>query len=191
MVGILIPKLHKFTRIQSNIVIETILIIAGVAFLAILAQTRVYLGFSPVPLTGQTLAVLLIGYLYGFKRGITTVLLYLVLGIFGFPVFSGGSFGPAHLLGPTGGYLAGFILSVAFIGYISDRGWFSGLARVFFVFLLGNAIIYLAGLPVLSLYVGGNNSIQLGLLPFLVGDLIKIILATGIVQAARKVSQSA
>lgn len=158
-------------------------IVLGVAFLAALAQVRFQIG--PVPITGQTLGVLLIGAGYGASLGVATMLAYLAVGGLGLAVFTGGAAGWAVLSGPTGGYLLGFPLAAALVGALAARGWdrkpwSAGLAMV-----LGNVVIYAVGLAWLARFApDASTTLAWGLWPFLPGDAIKVVLAAGLLPTA-------
>ena len=154
------------------------LVLAGSVFLALSGQVTVRLPFSPVPVTGQTLAVLLIGSLLGKRRGTLSVLLYLFEGAMGLPVFAGGTLGIARLAGPTGGYLCGFVAAAFVVGALCERGWGDRMRSALLAMLIGNAAVYLVGLPWLARFVAPESVIPLGMAPFVVGDLIKIGLAS-------------
>lgn len=152
------------------------LLICGYGFLiALSAQFRVHLPFSPVPITAQTLMVLLAGELLGAKRGGLATVIYLLLGSFGWLPFAGGSF-----LGPTGGYLLGFVAAAYFVGAFTSLGWTKHWWSTLIILLMGNSIIYLFGIPWLSSFVGWRSVWSLGLYPFIVGDLLKLVCAFGI-----------
>lgn len=154
------------------------LVVAGVAFLALLAQLRLQVG--PVPVTGQTLGVLLLGAAYGLSLGLLTSGAYVALGAAGLPLFTGDVAGVAYLLGPTGGYLLGFVLAAALLGALAERGWDRSVWSTAAAMLLASAVIYACGLAWLHVALGGSwgHTLRLGLLPFLVGDLIKLAAAT-------------
>jgi biotin transport system substrate-specific component len=157
---------------------DVALVVGGSLLIALSAQLAIWLPFSPVPVTGQTLAVLLVGVLLGSKRGAAAVLAYLAQGAVGLPVFAGGTAGAAVLMGPTGGYLAGFVLAGALVGRLAEAGWDRHWHTTSGIMLLGNAIIYACGLLWLAQWVGYEKALPLGLYPYLVGDLFKIGLAT-------------
>jgi len=157
---------------------EVALILGGSFLIALSAQIQFVLPFSPVPITGQTFAVLLMAALYGSKRGVTTVLTYLVLGAIGLPVFAGGTFGIARLIGPTAGYLVGFLAAAFVVGLLSERGWDRKPWTTAASMIIGNGIIYVAGVLWLSRFVGWQAVLGTGFLPFLAGDAFKIALAT-------------
>ena len=160
---------------------QIILIIAASLLLGISAQFSINLPFSPVPITGQTLVVLLIGCLMGKYHGMAAISLYLAQGAVGFPVFAGGKSGFITLFGPTGGYLFGFIVAVYVVGILTDLRYNRSILYTIFSLILGNLIIYIFGLFWLVQFVGESNALQFGLYPFLVGDLLKILLGTMIV----------
>lgn len=157
--------------------------IAGVAVLALLAQVRIPIG--PVPFTGQTLGVLLIGAAYGYRRGALTMLLYLAVGGAGLPVFQGMQAGWGHLAGPTAGYLLGFPVAAATVGYLAQHGWARTPWKTALAMVVGNAVIYFPGLLWLGTFMPGMpQTLAAGLLPFLAGDLLKLLLAMALLPAA-------
>ena len=161
-----------------RIIREIVLVATGSILIALAAQFYFPLPFSPVPITGQTFAVLLLAALYGHNRGGLTVLTYLILGIAGRPVFASGAFGIATIIGPTGGYLVGFLPAAYIVGLLSKKGWDRKVWTTATSMIIGNVIIYLAGITWLSRFVGWDNVLHLGLIPFLIGDGAKIALAT-------------
>lgn len=168
-------------RSVPNKVINAVLVIGTSWLIAISAQITINIPFSPVPVTGQTLIVLLAGLILGKNLGTASVTAYLIQGAIGFPFFSGGRSGLATLLGPTGGYLFGFLAAVYFVGLLSElrhkRSPFQAASSL----LIGNIIIYIFGLVWLARFVGEGSALQLGLYPFLIGDLLKITLGVLIV----------
>jgi len=159
-------------------------VVVGVAFLAALAQVRFQLG--PVPFTGQTLGVLLLGSAYGLGLGTLTTAAYVALGTLGLPLFTGWQGGVAHLMGPTGGYLIGFVLASALLGGLARRGWDRSYGRTVAAMLLAELAIYLPGLLWLHGVLGGSwaQTLALGLVPFLIGDALKMLLAVGLLPSA-------
>ena len=143
--------------------------------------------FSPVPITGQTLVVLLIGALLGKNRGTAAVGLYLAQGAAGLPVFAGGKSGLITLFGPTGGYLIGFTAAAYVVGILMELRYNKSLLYTGFSLLVGNLIIYTFGLFWLTKFVGESQALQLGLFPFLVGDLLKILLGVTILGSSQKI----
>jgi len=160
-----------------GVLYDVMLVIVGSAFIALLSQVAIPLPFSPVPLTGQTFAVLLVGALLGGRRGGLSVILYLLEGVAGLPVFAGGAFGLARLVGPTGGYLVGFVVAAYVVGLLAQRGWDRRIWSTALAMLVGNTVIYASGLTWLAHFVGAQHVFSLGLVPFVPGDLIKLILA--------------
>jgi len=153
------------------------LIVLGSLLLAALAQIEIPL--QPVPITGQTFGVLLIGAVLGSKRGAATIILYLTEGALGLHFFAGGASGMGILTGATAGYLIGFIVAAYAIGWLAERGLERSVRTSVIPFLVGTVIIYIFGVAWLSTVVGGlGKAIQLGMLPFLIGDAIKLILAS-------------
>ncbi len=173
-----------FTR---SLVTDLVLIVAGTALTSILAQIAIPLW--PVPMTGQTFGVLFVGATLGVVRAALSMGLYLVVGLVGLPVFApqaDGSHltGLAALLGPTGGYLVGFILAAAFVGFLAQREWDRKWLRTLLAFVGGTLAIYAIGLPWLfvslsNLHVANPLQATLagGLYPFLIGDALKAIFA--------------
>jgi biotin transport system substrate-specific component len=171
---------------MSGLLREVVLILAGCLLIAVAAQIKIPLPFSPVPITGQTFAVLLLAALYGSKRGPVTVITYLALGVAGIPVFAGAIAGIAPLIGPTGGYLAGFLAAAYLVGLLSERGWDRKPWSAAVSMIIGNAIIYALGVLWLAYYVGWGKVLATGVLPFIPGDIIKIGLATMLLPAGWK-----
>jgi len=154
------------------------LIIGGSLLIGLCAQLAILLPFSPVPVTGQTFAVLMIGALLGARRGCLTVLAYIIEGAGGLPVFALGRGGFAVLLGPTGGYLVGFVAAAYITGLLAERGWDRRAGTTVLAMIFGNAAIYAFGLLWLCCLMGVRWSVLIaGLYPFVVGDLLKIVLA--------------
>lgn len=157
--------------------VDSLLIIAGSLLVALFAQIRIPLPFTPVPITGQTFAVLLVGAALGAKRGAASLGLYTAMGIAGLPVFTGGASGFAQLVGPTGGYLVGFIVAAYAIGLLAERGLDRQWRTALIPFLVGSLIIYLFGVVWLSAFLGLPDAIAKGFVPFIIGDTLKLILA--------------
>lgn len=155
---------------------------------------RVTLPVSPVPITAQTFAVLLVGGALGFRRGVMSVGLYLALGL-ALPVYAGGASGihtfvgreAGHwVLGATGGYLLGFLLASALVGRLAELGWDRHVGGAVVAMLLGNVVIYVVGVPWLMAATGFDvaTALSKGVYVFLVGDLVKLALAGIIFPAA-------
>ena len=163
------------------------LAIIGAALLAISAKIRVPLPFTPVPMTLQTIAIMGLGAAYGMRLGLATVLLYLAIGALGMDVFTSStaeSNGLAYMMGGTGGYLVGFIIAMGVIGYFAERGWDRSIVKLFGLMLFADVIIFGLGLLWLGNLVGWDKPVLAwGLYPFVVGDLIKIALASALIPA--------
>ncbi len=159
---------------RSSRMAQAFMIVAGTALLALSAKVQV--PFWPVPMTMQTFVVLLIGITYGPRLGLATGLLYLLEGALGLPVFAKGA-GLAYLMGPTGGYLFGFVVAMAVMGLLADRGWDKTRSGVLVAMVIGEVLIFLPGVVWLAAVVGSEKAIALGLTPFLAAEAFKIILA--------------
>jgi len=161
------------------------LAVLGTAFIALCAQIRVPLW--PVPITGQTFGVLALGMVYGARLGGGTLLLYLLVGSLGLPVFSDLSSGWGVMMGPTGGYIVGFVLAAVLVGRLAERGWDRSLWLTGVAMLLGNVLIYVPGLLWLGTVVGWDKPVLAwGLTPFLLGDALKLALAAAALPFAWK-----
>ena len=170
---------------RHAVIYDLSLIIGGSLFIALSAQIAVYLPFSPVPVTGQTFAVLLIGALLGSRRGCLSVLLYVIEGAAGLPVFALGRGGIAILFSPTGGYLIGFIAAAYVTGLLAERGWGRKVETTALVMVLGNIVIYAFGVVWLACLkfifrvpIGNGGLFIIGVYPFVIGDVLKIIIAS-------------
>ncbi len=185
----MIPRADAFrpTHTTSARQTDVALVLAGSLFVALSAQVAIRLPFSPVPLTGQTLAVLLVGVLLGSRRGALALLTYLSEGAVGLPVFASGTSGIAYMLGPTGGYLVGFLAAAYVTGLMTERGWARRTVTAFILMVTGNLLMLALGLLWLSGFVGLEQSIRIGLLPFLPGDLIKIALAADLLPSGWRI----
>ncbi len=170
-----------------------ILLTVGFALLtAAAAQVRIPLGFTPVPITGQTFAVLLAGAALGATWGGASQLLYLLLGAVGLPFYAGGESGWEVVTGATGGYLVGFIAAAAVVGFLAERRQDRVVSSAIPAFLTGNLIIYAVGVPWLFYSVEsittGEAALAAGFVPFIAGDLIKIVVAGLLLPAAWKLA---
>ena len=179
---------------QRSVLQPVILVLLGSLFIALLAQVSIFLPFTPVPITGQTLGVALVGATLGRKLGFLTLITYLVEGASGLPVFSAGGFGLAKFMGPTGGYLVAFPFAAALIGYLVER---YGADRKFLPTLLsmlaGDIITFALGATWLGilLSLGGKfpgimGVLMMGVIPFLPGSLLKASIAAAILPTTWK-----
>lgn len=164
------------------------LVVAGTALVAVLAQVAIPLW--PVPVTGQTLAVLLVGAGLGAARGAASLSLYALLGAVGLPIYSDASSGWSVLLGPTGGYIIGFIASAAIVGWAAERSWDRGWYKPIITFIGGSLVVFAFGLPWLAVSLGQlglPNDLQsvliAGFYPFIIGGLIKAAIAAALLPA--------
>jgi len=154
------------------------LIVAGSLLMAALAQVIIPLPFTPVPITGQTFGVLLIGAAFGSKRGAASMFLYITEGALGLPFFAGGASGGHVLIGATAGYLVGFVIAAYVIGLLAERGFERSVRTSFVPFFAGTLVIYLFGIAWLAVVLGSfSKAVAVGLLPFLIGDAIKLAAA--------------
>lgn len=144
------------------------------------ARLVIPLPFTPVPITGQTFAVLLAAALLGPRLGVLAVVFYLIEGGLGLPVFRGGSHGWMHIAGPTGGYLLGFVAAAYGVGQLARRGWDRGLARAVAMMLAGEAVILTLGALWLVRFVGVDRVLIAGVIPFLPGSIVKSLLAAAL-----------
>lgn len=175
---------RRASSVQSRAVRRGITIGLGALLVALSAQVVVPVPFSPVPMTLQPLAVLVVGGLLGAAGGVSALILYIVLGALGLPVFAGGGSGILHLVGPTGGYLLAFPIAAAVTGALAGQVPRSPL-RVLLACALGMVIIHAGGVAQLAL-LGGDPALALrvGFVPFLTGDLLKVGLAAALILAA-------
>jgi biotin transport system substrate-specific component len=154
-------------------------VITGVAFLSLLAQIAIPVPGSPVPVTGQTLGVLLLATSYGATLGTTTFFTYLLVGALGAPVFANGGSGIERIVGATGGYLVGMLLTSALLGYLGGRRWDQKFKTALPAMLIGNVLTFGFGLLWLHQYTGKDWAwtISAGFTPFIIGEILKIAIA--------------
>ena len=164
---------------------DVVLVLLGSWLVALLAQVQI--AILPVPVTGQTLGVLLVGALLGSRLGATSMIAYIFQGAVGLPFFAGGVAGSAVLVGPTAGYLAGFVVAAFVVGWLAERGWDRHMGTAVLAMFIGNIIIYAFGLAWLSRFTGVETVLSIGLIPFIPGDIIKTILAAALLPVGWKV----
>ena len=166
------------------------LIVVGAAFIALTANVTIWLPDNPIPITGQTLAVLLVGGALGLKRGFLSVLMYLALG-FWLPVYAGhghgvetivGTGGGGLVMGARGGYLIGFLLAAALVGWLAELGWDRHVPGAVGAMLIGEVVIYAVGVPWLAVaaHFSPQVAIDKGMMPFVLGDALKLAIAAGL-----------
>jgi biotin transport system substrate-specific component len=170
--------------LPRSLAVDGALVLGGAALTALLAQVEVPLW--PVPVTGQTLAVLLVGASLGSSRGALSMVVYAVAGLVGLPVYADHASGPAALLGPTGGYLVGFVLAAAFTGWLAERRWERRFLAGMAAFLAGSVVVFLVGLPWLKATLGltWGQTLAAGLYPFVVGGVVKALIAAAALRGA-------
>ncbi|MGA2322559.1 MAG: biotin transporter BioY [Sedimentisphaerales bacterium] len=169
----------------SAVLYDAIVIICGSLILCLSAQVKVHLPISPVPITGQTFAVLMLAAMLGSRRGGLTVIAYLMEGVAGLPVFAGG-IGIAVLIGPTGGYLVGFVAVAYVVGKLAEMGWDRRVSTTILAMLAGEIVLYTFGVCWLAIMTNIRAALVIGLYPFIVGDILKIALATAVLPAGWK-----
>ena len=174
---------------------QAVMVILGVAVLALTAKMQFFVPGSPVPVTMTTFAVLTIGAGYGARLGALTIAGYLAVGLIGFDVFAGSSaekFGLIYMMGGTGGYLVGYLLAAFALGVAARKGWDRSVVTMGLAMLVGSALIYLPGLLWLNTFASGwEQTLAWGITPFLIGDALKLALAAVVVPALWKLIGSA
>ncbi|TMD12040.1 MAG: biotin transporter BioY [Chloroflexi bacterium] len=173
---------------ERSVLAEAALAVLFALFTALMAQLVIPLPFTPVPITGQTFAVLLTGALLGSRLGAVSMVLYVTLGAVGLPFYAGGAHGMQVVFGATGGYLLGFIVADFVVGRLAELRWDRSLQRSLPAMAAGQAVIYALGLIGLGLALHWPaNLLQLGLTPFLIGDAIKLVAAALLLPAAWRI----
>lgn len=165
------------SQVKQSTLIDALSIFAGSLLMVACSQIYITLPFTPIPITAQTFSVLLLGSILGSKRAPLSILLYIAYGAVGFPVFSEHSGGMHVLIGPTAGYIFGFIISGFVIGKFSEKGWDRYLGKSLTAMFLGQLLIFVPGLLWLSKFVGFENILEQGFYPFVIGGIVKTLLA--------------
>jgi biotin transport system substrate-specific component len=170
----------------AGVAADAVLVAAGAALIAASAQLSIPLPFTPVPVTGQTFAVVLVGASLGAVRGGTSGLVYLVAGLAGAPVYADSGHGWDVVVGASGGYLVSFPLVAALTGWLAERRWDRRFSSAIGAMLTGNVLVYLIGLPWLAVVLGSDleQTLELGLYPFIAGDMLKLYLAAALLPGA-------
>jgi biotin transport system substrate-specific component len=174
------PTLTTAVLPRSTWLTEAILLGGGVLFVALSAQVSFHIPGTPVPISGQTFSVLLVGSAYGATRGLATIGLYLLVGLVGLPVYASGSSGWSELSGATGGYLVGMLVAAGLVGVLAERKWDRTVSSAVASMLTGNVVIYVFGLAWLYHELPNatfSSTLTAGLYPFVVGDMVKLYLA--------------
>ena len=166
----------KIKTKENEFLKSIFLVLSGVIFLSIMSQLIIPLYFTPVPISLGSFGVMLIALLYGRKLGTATVLSYVVAGSLGAPIFAG--FKAGSLFSPTGGYILGYIAAALILGFLFDKGIAKSYVKTFLSLLLVSVIIFILGALVLMLFVPIKNVFMAGVLPFIPGDMLKVVVAT-------------
>jgi biotin transport system substrate-specific component len=171
------------------------LVVVGIFILALFSKIKIPIWPSPVPINLATLSVLTIGLTYGPKLGLTTVFGYLIIGTLGFDIFANSSAkvnGMEYMLGSTGGYLFGYLLATIALGFLARAGWDRNVFKIVLALIIGSVLIYIPGIFWLAkLYTWNKPILAWGLTPFLIGDALKILLATLVIPSIWKFIGSA
>lgn len=180
-------RLAVFPR--AGLLADVLLISMGAGLIAASAQFSISLPFTPVPITGQTFSVVLVGAALGHVRGGASGLLYVAVGVAGAPVYADGAHGWAEITGASGGYLIGFPIAAAVTGWLAERRWDRSFSSAIGAMLTGNVVIYLIGLPWLAAVLNADleTTLELGLYPFIPGDVLKLYLASALLPSAWRV----
>jgi biotin transport system substrate-specific component len=173
----------------DGVAADVALVIVGACLIAFSAQVSILLPFTPVPVTGQTFGVLLVGSALGGIRGGASGLVYVLLGVAGAPVYASGAHGFSVLSGATGGYLVSLPIAAALVGFLAERRWDTKFSSALGAMLTGNVVVYLIGLPWLAVVLNTNleKTLEFGLYPFVPGDLVKLYLAAALLPGAWRV----
>jgi biotin transport system substrate-specific component len=179
-------RILKINSQFKQLLYDVSVVILGSVLLALSSKINFVLPFTYVPVTMQTFAVLFLSMLFG-RKAVYMVMLYIVEGIMGLPVFAKGA-GLGYLLGPTGGYILGFFAASYICGLYAEYGYSKSFVKTFFVMLVGNLLIYICGVSILLFYTGFSilKALMLGVYPFIVGDILKIFIATLVLPAGWK-----
>ncbi|HWB23207.1 MAG TPA: biotin transporter BioY [Gaiellaceae bacterium] len=171
---------------RSGLLTDALLVAGGTVFVALAAQVSIKLGFTPVPLTGQTFAVLVVGSVLGSTRGALSLLLYLAVGAAGIPVYAQHRHGWSVFTGATGGYIVGFVVAATLTGWLAERNWDKSFSSSIAAMLTGTVVIYACGVTWLHHFLGVSwgTTLNDGLYPFVPGDILKVYLAAAVLPGA-------
>lgn len=181
IIDLALPKIENKVLVTAK---DIFLILSFSVLTGISSKLMVEIG--PVPITMQTLVVLLSGALLGKKKGTASQITYFFFGLFGLPWFSRGG-GMAYVLSPTFGYILGFILAAYSVGRLFEKGWGKNINSAILAMLIANTIIYIPGLLWLARFVKFSKLLAIGLYPFILGDILKIFLAGSILSFSWKI----
>jgi biotin transport system substrate-specific component len=174
--------------IPRTAVVNIVSVVVGAGVVGALAQVSIPLW--PVPITGQTLGVLVVASLLGLWRGVSAMVLYAAAGAAGLPWFSDASSGVSVILGPTGGYILGFIVAAALTGWLAQRKWDRKILGGIVAFLAGSVSVFALGLPWLAAVLGLTleQTLEFGLYPFIIGGVIKAVVAAGLIRGGWQIA---
>lgn len=181
-----IPYALNERLVRGRVAFDALFVLAGSALIAIAAQISIPVPFSPVPLTLQPLAVLLVGVVLGANRGAAAAVLYLLEGASGLPVFAMGRGGAMWLAGPTAGYLFAYPFAAFIAGWFSERGWGSSVVRAVTGMLIALAVVYAGGWSWFAMLTDGRTAFVLGVAPFVLADVVKIALGAALLPFAQR-----
>ncbi len=181
-----IPTVLSERFVRGRALTNILLVVAGSALIAIAAQIAIPVPFTPVPLTLQPIAVLIVGAALGSTRGAAAASLYLLEGLSGLPVFAQGHGGPLWLIGPTAGYLYSYPFAAFIAGWFSERGWGSTIVRSIAGMLIAFAVIYLGGWSWLAITFGPRAAFTMGVAPFVIADAIKVVIGAALLPYAER-----
>ena len=178
------PLKSRFWPEQPSVMRYILLVLAGTVFLALSAQLSI--PFKPIPLTFQSAAVIMLGLTLGTALSGAAVITYVISGIAGLPVFANFGVGLPHLLGPTGGYIIGFLPAAIFSGYLAQKGWGNRFWTSFLAAVIGALTIFACGASYLASFVGWQKAFELGVAPFLLTESLKLLVVAAITSKAWK-----
>ena len=177
--NLLINNLITVENKNQEMLKNILLILSGTIFLALMSQLTIPLPFTPVPITGQTFAVMFIGLVYGKKLGSSTLLTYIAAGFAGFS-------GKLPFFTPSGGYIIGFFFAALVCGYFADKGWTKSPVKLISALIIAHAVLYFFGLLQLNIFLPNKNVFAIGLYPFIAGDVIKMIILSALLPTVWK-----
>ncbi|MGZ8869399.1 MAG: biotin transporter BioY [Thermoanaerobaculia bacterium] len=181
-----IPHTLHERLVRGRVAYDALFVLAGSALIAIAAQISTHVPFTPVPLTLQPLAVLLVGVVLGANRGAAAAALYLLEGACGLPVFTLGRGGAMWLVGPTAGYLLAYPFAAFVAGWLSERGWGSSIFRALSGMFIALAVVYAGGWSWLAAMTDARTAFATGVAPFIVADIVKIALGAAMLPLAHR-----
>lgn len=181
-----IPAVVIDRLVRGRAAANMLLVVGASLLIAIAAQIAIPLPFTPVPLTMQPLAVILVGVALGSTRGAAAAALYLLEGFSGLPVFAQGHGGPIWLMGATAGYLFSYPFAAYVAGFVSERGWGSTIVRAVSGMLLALGVIYLGGWSWLAVLTDARSAFVAGVAPFIVADIVKVAIGAALLPTAQR-----